>query len=294
VALTVLDNVTLSNGMRILVKNEATAANNGIYVRTSGTVLTRADDFDTPVEMAGGDFTFVTEGTEYNNTGWVMTDPVTTVGTSPVVWIQFSGAGTYTAGTGLTLDGTVFSISNTAVTVGSYGGGDTVATFTVNQQGQLTAANNASITANAANLSGTVLNSGIVTSSLTSVGTLGTLAVTGVITVGSTAINSAILTTSSTVTTTLANIDVTSGVNGVEFFIKSVDSSGNKYTIAKLQAVTNGTDVDWVQYGGASLGGQTGSLTCTITTSGPNKYLNLRVTPSSSNSTSWTTQFSTI
>jgi len=176
---TTIDGVTLSNGMRILVKNEANTAHNGIYDRTSTTVLTRSSDFDTPTEMAGGDFTFVTAGTVYDNTGWVMTDPVTTVGTSPVVWVQFSGAGAYTAGTGLTLTGTQFSITNTAVSAGSYGNGDSVATFTVNAQGQLTAASNVAIAANAANLSGTALKSTVVTSSLTSVGTLGSLAVTG-------------------------------------------------------------------------------------------------------------------
>ena len=172
-------NVTAVATNRILVKNEANAAHNGIYVVTSSTVLTRAADFNTPTEMAGGDFTFVQNGTTYNDTGWVMTDPVTTVGTSPVNWVQFSGAGTYTAGTGLVLNGTVFSIGNTAVTTGSYGSGDAISTFTVNQQGQLTAAGTTPVTANSANLIGTVLASSVVTSSLTSVGTLGSLAVTG-------------------------------------------------------------------------------------------------------------------
>ena len=187
---TTIDGVTLSDGMRILVKNEANAAHNGIYDRTSSTVLTRSADFDTPVEMAGGDFTFITAGTLYDNTGWVLTDPVTTVGTSNVNWTQFSGSGAFTAGTGLTLTGTQFSISNTTVTAGSYGNGDSVATFTVNGQGQLTAAANTVITANAANLTGTALNSGIVTSSLTSVGTLGSLAVTGNTTSGNVYANS--------------------------------------------------------------------------------------------------------
>jgi hypothetical protein len=112
VALTVLDGYTLLNGDRVLVKNEVTQANNGIYTwATGGTVLTRATDFDTAAEMASGDFTFITNGTLYANTGWVQTDPVTVVGTSPVTWIQFSGAGAYTAGTGLTLTGTQFSLT---------------------------------------------------------------------------------------------------------------------------------------------------------------------------------------
>ncbi len=181
---TTIDGVTLSNGMRILVKNEANAAHNGIYDRTSTTVLTRSTDFDTPTEMAGGDFVFVTAGTLYDNTGWVMSDPVTTVGTTAVVWAQFSGAGTYTAGTGLTLTGSQFSITNTTVAAATYGNGDRVASFTVNAQGQLTAASNVVIAANAANLTGSTLASGITTSSLTSVGTLASLAVTGNATVG--------------------------------------------------------------------------------------------------------------
>jgi hypothetical protein len=104
--------------MRILVKNEATAANNGIYVRTSSTVLTRATDYDTVPEVEAGDFTFVTAGTLYDNTGWVQTSSVVTIGTDPIDFAQFSGAGTYTAGTGLTLTGTTFSVnaSQTQVT----------------------------------------------------------------------------------------------------------------------------------------------------------------------------------
>jgi hypothetical protein len=176
---TTIDGVTLTNGMRILVKNEATAANNGIYVRTSATVLTRATDFNSVPEIEAGDFTFVTAGTVYDNTGWVQTSTVVTVGTDPIEWTQFSGAGTYQAGTGLALNGSVFSIANTAVTAGAYGNGDYNATFTVNGQGQLSAAANVAITANAANLSGTVLKSTIVTSSLTSVGTLTTLSISG-------------------------------------------------------------------------------------------------------------------
>ena len=118
---TTIDGVTLSDGMRILVKNEVASENNGIYVRTSATVLTRATDFDTAVEIAGGDFTFVTAGTQYNSTGWVQIDEVTTVGTDPIVWEQFSGAGTYQAGTGLTLTGSVFSVNASQTQVTSVG-----------------------------------------------------------------------------------------------------------------------------------------------------------------------------
>lgn len=140
--LTVLDGVTLSPGFRCLVKDEVNPANNGIYVYTNSTTLTRASDFDTAQEIAGGDFTFVSGGTVLDNTGWVQTEPCNVVGTDPIQWQQFSGAGTYTAGTGLTLTGNQFSITNTAVTAATYGNvnGTQTVVFTVNAQGQLTAA----------------------------------------------------------------------------------------------------------------------------------------------------------
>jgi hypothetical protein len=221
-----IDGVDIATvGTRILVKDEANTAHNGIYVFTSGTVLTRAIDYDTAAEIQAGDFTFVSGGTIYNSTGWVQEDDVATVGTDPIVWTQFSGAGTFLAGTGLTLTGDTFSISNTTVTSGSYGNGDYVATFSVNAQGQLTAAANVAITANAANLSGTALNANIATSNLTSVGTLGNLTVSGNISAGN--INAGNLLTANfvagTLTTnsqpnitsvgTLTSLDVTGNVS---------------------------------------------------------------------------------
>lgn len=111
-----IDGVTLTNNMRVLVKNQNTTSQNGVYVYSSSTgALTRATDFDTALEVHGGDFVFVTGGTTNDNTGWVQTEIVTTVGTDPILFQQFSGAGTYTAGNGLTLTGTVFSI-NTGIT----------------------------------------------------------------------------------------------------------------------------------------------------------------------------------
>jgi hypothetical protein len=112
--LSAIDGHTLTNGDRILVKNQANQAHNGMYVRTSATVLTRSADFNTAAEMAGGDFTFVENGTLYGNTGWVQTEEVFVVGTDIVIWQQFSGTGTFTAGAGLTIAGTEFNIGGTA------------------------------------------------------------------------------------------------------------------------------------------------------------------------------------
>lgn len=112
VAVTIIDGYTLNNGDRVLVKNQTPAARNGIYTwATGGTVLTRATDFDTGAEIAGGDFVFIEHGNLYNNTGWVQTEEVVAVGTDPLVWQQFAGAGTYTAGSGLSLVGNEFSLN---------------------------------------------------------------------------------------------------------------------------------------------------------------------------------------
>jgi len=199
-----IDGVSASVNSRVLIKNEAGAKQpyNGIYVVTNAGsnsalfVLTRSTDFDngSPSGEIPGAFTFVEEGSVNADSGWVCTtnNPVT-IGTTNITFVQFSGAGSYTAGTGLGLNGGQFYIVNTTVTAGSYGGSDQVATFTVNEQGQLTAASNTYIQANAANLSGTTLASGITTSSLTSVGTLGNLSVTGNITSGNVYANSGII-----------------------------------------------------------------------------------------------------
>jgi hypothetical protein len=109
-ALTTLDGHALTNGDRILVKNEANAAHNGVYVRTSSTVLTRADDFNTAAEIAGGDLVFVENGTLYNSTSWVVENEVNTVGTDNVLWAQFSGAGTVTGGTNISVNGLQVSV----------------------------------------------------------------------------------------------------------------------------------------------------------------------------------------
>lgn len=178
VALTTLDGYTLVNGDRLLIKNEVSTANNGIYTwATGGTVLTRATDFDTNIEIASGDFTFISNGTLYANTGWVQTLPVTTVGTSPIVFTQFSGAGTYTAGTGLTLTGSQFSITNTAVTAGAYGSATQVGTFTVNAQGQLTLAGNTTVTPAVGSVTG--LGTGVATALAVNTGTAGAFVVNG-------------------------------------------------------------------------------------------------------------------
>jgi hypothetical protein len=130
--------LSLTAGDRVLVKNQTASQNNGIYVADSST-WTRATDANTWNELISA-FTFVQTGSTEADTGWVCTiDAGGTLGTTPITWTQFSGAGTYDAGTGLTLTGNTFSITNTAVTAGSYGSASNTLSATVNAQGQLTA-----------------------------------------------------------------------------------------------------------------------------------------------------------
>jgi hypothetical protein len=105
-----LDGYSLVNGDRVLIKNQANTAHNGIYIRTSSTVFTRAADFNTVAEIASGDFLFVSNGTVNGKTGWVNTTKSIAVGTTAVVFEQFSGAGTYIAGSGLAFTGNTIDI----------------------------------------------------------------------------------------------------------------------------------------------------------------------------------------
>ncbi len=475
----VIDGVEVNNSDRLLIYSQANAAHNGVYVVTAQGapdspgpgevwVLTRASDDNkyapqSTTNMGAGDYYYVQQGDSGAGESYVLTDPTgpIIIGTTGITYTQFGSSQVYSAGTGLTLDGTTFSISNTAVTAGNYGNGDRVAAFTVNSQGQLTLASDTVITANAANLTGTSLNASIVTSSLTSVGTLANLNVTGNITAGNMYANSGTIGAqylTGTLTTaaqpnitsvgTLANLDVSGNITagnisgnifgnisgnltspgsnteilfndgntvnassgftfnktsnlltlsgnanvggiltdnyyysngapvdfeqpagsntqiqfndnndfgasanltfdsansvltvngtanlvniqtdkvdigntiitdggtttvstsanqtiatfkitstditGVEFFVKGIDSSGAKYSVAKVVAVTNGSNVDYSTFATVNVNGTTGSLSVNLVTSGGNSNIELQVTPSSSNSTVWTTQY---
>jgi hypothetical protein len=110
-----LDGVTLATGDRVLVKNQSTASENGIYVVQSSGAAVRATDFDGTGEVSGGAFTFVEEGTVNADSGWVVTsNGAITVGTDAIAWVQFSGAGQITAGNGLTKSGNTIDAVGTA------------------------------------------------------------------------------------------------------------------------------------------------------------------------------------
>jgi hypothetical protein len=180
-----IDGYTLASGDRVLVKNQAAPADNGIY-SFDGTNLVRATDADSAADLPDGTFVFIESGSTYAASAFTLVSVVSTLGTDPVTFVQFSTGGTYTAGSGLTLTGSQFSVSSTAVTAGGYGNATHVPSFTVSATGQLTAAGATAVTANAETLTGTFIPASVTTASgLTSIGTLTSLAVTGAITAGS-------------------------------------------------------------------------------------------------------------
>ena len=106
----VLDGVTLATGDRVLVKDQADPIENGIYVVQASGAAVRATDANTGPELINATV-FVDAGTANADSGWTQTSTVATVGTDGIVWVQFTGAGTYSAGTGLALSGNTFNIN---------------------------------------------------------------------------------------------------------------------------------------------------------------------------------------
>ena len=121
-----IDGVAVVANDRVLVKNQTTTSTNGIYVVAAG-AWSRSADADTWNELISA-FTFIERGTVNADTGWVCTvDAGGTLGTTPVTFSQFSGAGTYQAGTGLSLTGNTFALT-TPVAVANGGTGVTTST----------------------------------------------------------------------------------------------------------------------------------------------------------------------
>jgi hypothetical protein len=111
-----LDGVTLATGNRVLVKDQADATENGIYVVAASGAPTRSTDADTAAEITASFAVFVEEGTANADSGWTLTNNGSvTIGTTQLTFTQFTGLGQITAGNGLT------KTANTLDVVGGLG-----------------------------------------------------------------------------------------------------------------------------------------------------------------------------
>ena len=106
-----IDGVTLATGNRVLLKNQTSALENGIYVVVASGAASRSTDADTSGEVTKGLFAYVESGTANGGTAWVVTS-AGALDTDAVTFTQFGGGASYSAGSGLTLTGTVFALDN--------------------------------------------------------------------------------------------------------------------------------------------------------------------------------------
>jgi hypothetical protein len=148
----VIDGITMVVADRVLVYEQTNQTQNGVYVVTSvgsgstNWVLTRSTDANTygiagPNTLSEGSTFFVQQGvTGAGETYTCNTVGTITFGTTNITFVQISATQIYSAGTGLTLTGTQFSIANTAVTAASYGSASKTVTLAINAQGQITSA----------------------------------------------------------------------------------------------------------------------------------------------------------
>lgn len=103
-----IDGVTLATGDRILIKDQASPAENGIYVVNASGAPTRAADYDTAAEIPGS-YTVAENGTDNQGVLFVTTSSPTTIGTDPIVFVA-RAVQSYSGGDMIALSGNTFSV----------------------------------------------------------------------------------------------------------------------------------------------------------------------------------------
>ena len=182
-----IDGVAVIAGNRVLVKNQSTLSQNGVYI-VNASAWVRATDFDSTANVSANAFFFVEEGTLYGDTGWTLTnDGTPVIGTDALNFTQFSGAGMLVAGNGLTKTGNSLDVVGTADRISvatdsidiasTYAGQASITTVgtiaTGTWSGSFGAVSGANLTSlTAGNLSGTI-PSGVLGNSTVYIGTTG-------------------------------------------------------------------------------------------------------------------------
>jgi len=244
----VIDGVTVSTGDRVLLKDQTDQTENGVYIVAASGVASRATDFDEPQEVTSGVFFFVEEGNTGDNRGFVLTSDggQQAVGTDPLTFVQFSGAGQITAGDGLDKSGDTLSVNtangievsndNVQLASGVAGDGLTYDSGTLNVEGTT---NRISVAADSIDISTNYEGQ----TTITKLGTIdtgtweadiigGTYGGTGVNNGNKTITLGGNLTTSGAFSTTLTSTDTTS---------VTLPTTGTLATLAQTETFTNKT-----------------------------------------------------
>jgi hypothetical protein len=168
-----IDGVAVIAGDTVLVKNQTNTAENGIYFVQTG-AWTYATGSTTWAQYIGA-VIYIVDGGQATAAFYTTAQPGGTLGTTAMNWYNLSFSSSYTAGTGLTLSGTQFSITNTTVTAAAYGSASKTLTATVNAQGQLTALADTNIAIAGSQITSGTIGSAYLTGSYTGITGVGTL-----------------------------------------------------------------------------------------------------------------------